>query len=45
MRPARLILLAGIALAAVGCGGTFDYAFTDGGALGAIHRLSIGGRF
>ena len=25
--------------------GTLDYAITDGGALGAIHRLSIGGRF
>ena len=25
--------------------GTLDYAYTDGGALGAIHRISIGGRF
>jgi long-subunit fatty acid transport protein len=25
--------------------GTLDYAYTDGGVLGAIHRLSIGGRF
>ena len=25
--------------------GTFDYAFTDGGVLGAVHRLSLGARF
>ena len=25
--------------------GTLDYAYTDGGALGAIHRVSLGGRF
>jgi long-subunit fatty acid transport protein len=25
--------------------GTFDYAFTDGGALGGIHRMSLGVRF
>ena len=25
--------------------GTLDYAYTDGGVLGAIHRVSIGGRF
>jgi long-subunit fatty acid transport protein len=25
--------------------GTVDYAYTDGGALGAIHRVSLGGRF
>jgi len=25
--------------------GTFDYAFTDGGSLGAVHRVSLGMRF
>ncbi len=25
--------------------GTLDYAYSDGGALGAIHRVSLGGRF
>lgn len=25
--------------------GTLDYAYSDGGVLGAIHRVSIGGRF
>jgi hypothetical protein len=25
--------------------GTLDYAWTDGGALGGVHRLSLGGRF
>ena len=25
--------------------GTLDYAYTDGGVLGAVHRVSIGGRF
>ena len=25
--------------------GTFDYAFTDGGVLGSVHRLSLGVRF
>jgi hypothetical protein len=25
--------------------GTFDYAYTDGGVLGAVHRISVGARF
>jgi hypothetical protein len=25
--------------------GTFDYAYTDGGDLGAVHRISVGARF
>jgi hypothetical protein len=36
---------AGFALDAAGSRGQFDYAFTDGGFLGPIHRLSLGVRF